>query len=406
MFFFARDFLLDYLNVRCCVSFIFLCCFEIIFRRAEESKFNFHFFFPDVIRRINLLKEEAARVSENVTLSQSEKNEINAARYSAMMAPIVVALERRFASTSRKPVTPHEVWFYEEYIERLNSAILTFKTPPLPAALGEVWRPFDSIATSLASHQKKSSISLKEVAPSLPLLSSCNIPMPGLEKQPTLSESDTSLQGIVTVSSLSDHVTILPTKTRPKKLIMIGSDGKKYIYLLKGREDLRLDARIMQLLQAINTFFCSSRATDGGTIGIRYYSVTPISGRAGLIQWVDNVISIYSIFRSWQTRAKLSQMPPSAPGSAKSPDLPPVPRPSDMFYGKMIPALKEKGIRRVISRRDWPHDVKCQVLLDLMKEVPKQLLHRELWCASEGFKAFSTKFKRYLANIIYHTQLS
>lgn len=353
----------------------------------------------DVIRRINLLKEEAARVSENVTLSQSEKNDINAARYSAMMAPIVVALERRLASTSRKPVTPHEVWFYEEYIERLNSAILTFKTPPSPAALGEVWRPFDSIATSLASHQKKSSISLKEVAPSLSLLSSCNIPMPGLEKQPTLSESDTSLQGIVTVSSLSDHVTILPTKTRPKKLIMIGSDGKKFIYLLKGREDLRLDARIMQLLQAINTFFCSSRATDGGTIGIRYYSVTPISGRAGLIQWVDNVISIYSIFRSWQTRAKLSQMPPSAPGSAKSPDLPPVPRPSDMFYGKMIPALKDKGIRRVISRRDWPHDVKRQVQLDLMKEVPKQLLHRELWCASEGFKAFATKFKRYSGSV-------
>ncbi|XP_020886986.1 serine/threonine-protein kinase SMG1 [Arabidopsis lyrata subsp. lyrata] len=353
----------------------------------------------DVIRRINLLKEEAARVSENVTLSQTEKNKINAAKYSAMMAPIVVALERRLASTSRKPETPHEVWFYEEYIERIKSAILTFKTPPLPSALGEVWRPFDSIAASLASHQKKSSISLKEVAPSMSFLSSCNIPMPGLEKQSPLSESDTPLHGIVTISSLSDHVTILPTKTRPKKLIMFGSDGKKYIYLLKGREDLRLDARIMQLLQAINSFFCSSRATDDGTIGIRYYSVTPISGRAGLIQWVDNVISIYSIFRSWQTRVKLAQMLPSVPGGAKSPDLPPVPRPSDMFYGKIIPALKEKGIRRVISRRDWPHDVKRKVLLDLMSEVPKQLLHQELWCASEGFKAFTTKFKRYSGSV-------
>ncbi|ESQ50945.1 hypothetical protein EUTSA_v10022517mg [Eutrema salsugineum] len=366
---------------------------------ANSATYNESDSVSDVIRRINLLKEEAARVSENVTLSQSEKDEINAARYSAMMAPIVVALERRLASTSRKPETPHEDWFHEEYIERIKSAILTFKTPPLPDALGEVWRPLDSIAASLASHQKKSSVSLKEVAPSLSLLSSCNIPMPGLEKQPTLSESDTSLHGIVTISSLSDHVNILPTKTRPKKLVMFGSDGKKYIYLLKGREDLRLDARIMQLLQAINTFFCSSRSTDGGSIGIRYYSVTPISGRAGLIQWVDNVISIYSIFRSWQTRVKVAQMPPSAPGSAKNPDLPPVPRPSDMFYGKIIPALKEKGVRRVISRRDWPHDVKRKVLLDLMKEVPKQLLHKELWCASEGFKAFTIKLKRYSGSV-------
>ncbi|CAL8176278.1 unnamed protein product [Prunus armeniaca] len=63
----------------------------------------------NVMRPINVLKEEAARIAENVTLSQSEKNKINAAIYSAMMAPIVVALERRLASTSRKPETPHEV---------------------------------------------------------------------------------------------------------------------------------------------------------------------------------------------------------------------------------------------------------------------------------------------------------
>lgn len=70
-----------------------------------------------------------------------------------------------------------------------------------------------------------------------------------------------------------------------------------------------------------------------------------------------------------------------------------------MFYGKIIPALKEKGIRRVISRRDWPHEVKRKVLLDLMKEAPKQLLHQELWCASEGFKAFSSKSKRYSGSV-------
>ncbi|XP_019057389.1 PREDICTED: uncharacterized protein LOC104807342 [Tarenaya hassleriana] len=357
----------------------------------------------DVIRRINLLKEEAARVAENETLSQSEKNKINAAKYSAMMAPIVVALDRRLASTSRNPETPHEIWFHEEYMDRLRSAISTFKTPPPSTVLSEVWRPFDSIAASLASYQRKSSISLKEVAPNLGRLSSIDIPMPGLEKQVPSRESDVHLsashRGIVTISSFSDHMTIIPTKTRPKKLVMDGSDGKKYTYLLKGREDLRLDARIMQLLQAINSIFTSSLTTHGNAVGIRYYSVTPISGRAGLIQWVENVISIYSIFKSWQTRVRLAQISPSAADSVKASAPPPVPRPSDMFYGKIIPALKEKGIRRVISRRDWPHDVKCKVLLDLMREVPKQLLHRELWCSSEGFRAFSSKLKRYSGSV-------
>lgn len=344
-----------------------------------------------------MLKEEAARIAENISLSQNEKNKINSARYSAMMAPIVVALERRLASTSRKPETPHEAWFQEEYSEQLKSAILSFKTPPASAAgLGDVWRPFDGIAASLASYQRKSSISLQEVAPHLAQLSSSDVPMPGLEKQIKAHDSDnaTGLLGVVTIASFHEQVTILSTKTKPKKLAILGSDGQLYTYLLKGREDLRLDARIMQLVQAVNGFLHSSSSTCSNSLAIRYYSVTPISGRAGLIQWVDNVISIYSVFKSWQSHIQQAQLTALSTGNTKSSAPPPVPRPSDMFYGKIIPALKEKGIKRVISRRDWPHEVKRKVLLDLMKEVPRHLLYQELWCASEGYKAFSSKMKR------------
>ncbi|KAK4401593.1 Serine/threonine-protein kinase SMG1 [Sesamum angolense] len=356
----------------------------------------------DVMRRINLLKEEAARIAENSTLTHGEKNKINAAKYSAMMAPIVVVLERRLTSTSRRPETPHELWFLEEYQEQIRSAVTKFKTPPASvAALGDVWRPFETIATSLASYQRKSSISFGEVAPQLALLSSSNAPMPGLEKQIMISESESDLDNshreIVTVASFSEQLFILPTKTKPKKLVIVGSDGLKYTYLLKGREDLRLDARIMQLLQSVNGFLQSSSATRRQSLDIRYYSVTPISGRAGLIQWVDNVISIYSVFKSWQKRAQLQQL--AALGADTNSAVPPVPRPSDMFYGKIIPALKEKGIRRVISRRDWPHDVKQKVLLDLINETPKQLIHQELWCASEGFKAFSSKLNRFSGSV-------
>ncbi|ERN17677.1 uncharacterized protein LOC18446022 isoform X1 [Amborella trichopoda] len=355
----------------------------------------------DVIRRVSLLKEEAARVAENATLSVSEKAKINAAKYSAMMAPVIVAVERRLASTSRTPDTPHEVWFQKEYGEQLKSAIATFKRPPIStAALGDVWRPFDAIAASLATHQKRSSLSLSDAAPQLAHLSSSNVPMPGLEKQISLYGSDgdqrAELHGIVTISSFCEQVTILSTKTKPKKLGLIGSDGQKYTYLLKGREDLRLDARIMQLLQAINGFLSSGSNIRARLLAVRYYSVTPISGRAGLIQWVDDVVSIYSVFKSWQSRIQLAQM---ANSSNLGNTIPPVPRPSDMFYGKIIPALKEKGIRRVISRRDWPHEVKRKVLVDLMKETPRQLLYREIWCASEGFKAFSSKLKRFSGSV-------
>lgn len=357
----------------------------------------------DVIRRINMLKEEAARIAENTTLSHTEKNKISAAKYSAMMAPIVVALERRLASTSREPETPHEIWFCKEYGQQLKTAILAFKTPPgSTTALCDVWRPFDTIAASLATSHRKSFIYLSEVAPQLALLSASDVPMPGLEKRISLLDSSgtstADVQGIVTVSSFCEQVTVLSTKTKPKKLVLLGSDGQKYTYLLKGREDLRLDARIMQLLQAINSFLNSCADTRSRPLGIRYYSVTPITGQAGLIQWVDNVTSIYSVYKSWQIRTQRAQLAASGAGNSVS-SVPPVPRPSDMFYGKIIPALKEKGIRRVISRRDWPHEVKRKVLVDLMKDTPKQLLWQEMWCASEGFRGFSSKTKRFSGSV-------
>ncbi|KAK1397792.1 hypothetical protein POM88_007655 [Heracleum sosnowskyi] len=87
---------------------------------------------------------------------------------------------------------------------------------------------------------------------------------------------------------------------------------------------------------------------------------------------------IITIFKSWQSRVQLAQLS-TLVGNPKNFVPPPVPRPSDMFYGKIIPALKEKGIRRVISRRDWPHEVEHKVFLDLTKESPRQLLHQELW---------------------------
>jgi PI-3-kinase-related kinase SMG-1 len=352
------------------------------------------------MRRIATLKEEVSRVAENITLSHSEKVKINAAKYSAMMAPIAVALERRLASTSRVPETAHEAWFQKEYGEQLKAAITNFKTPPSTAAsLADMWRPFDIIAASLANHQKKSSVYLSEVAPRLAQLASSDAPMPGLEKQISMSESvgfpGSDLLGLVTISSFSEQVTILATKTKPKKLVLLGSDGQRYTYLLKGREDLRLDARIMQLLQAVNGMLHASTSTQGHSLAVRYYSVTPISGRAGLIQWVDNLISMYSVFKAWQQRAQYAQFTSTTSGTAAAnTPIPPVPRPSDMFYGKIIPALKEKGLRKVISRRDWPQEVKRKVLLDLMKETPRQLLYREIWCASEGFQTFSSKLQR------------
>lgn len=359
------------------------------------------------MRRIATLKDETERVAENPTLRHAEKLRINATKYSAMMAPVAVALERRLASTSRPAVTPHEVWFQEHFGAQLKTAISSFKAPSAGvASLGDAWCTLDLIAASIGNHKKKSSTLLSDISPQLAAVRSSEAPMPGLEVQTSSLQSllqdvssavgntkeNSGYVGMVTIAALDERVAILATKTKPKKISMVGSDGERYTYLLKGREDLRLDARIMQLLHAVNGMLRAHSTTRQRGLAVRYYSVTPISGQAGLIQWLNNLTSIYSVFKAWQQRVQAVQRRSS--GAVDIVNIPEVPRPSDLFYGKIIPALKEKGLRKVISRRDWPQEVKRKVLLELMKETPRQLLYRELWCASAGLHTFNRKQER------------
>ncbi|GKC56613.1 translation initiation factor eIF-2B subunit beta [Tanacetum coccineum] len=73
---------------------------------------------------LNIVALAAQRhVSFVVLAGIHKKNKINAPKYSAMMAPIIVISERRLASTSQKPDTPHEMWFHNEYMGQIKAAI-------------------------------------------------------------------------------------------------------------------------------------------------------------------------------------------------------------------------------------------------------------------------------------------
>lgn len=56
-----------------------------------------------------------------------------------------------------------------------------------------------------------------------------------------------------------------------------------------------------------------------------------------------------------------------------------VPRPSELYYSKIGPALKTVGLSLDVSRRDWPLHVMKAVLEELMEATPPNLLAKELW---------------------------
>lgn len=76
-------------------------------------------------------------------------------------------------------------------------------------------------------------------------------------------------------------------------------------------------------------------------------------------------------FKIFFLQAQDSYQTPQNPGI--------VPRPSELYYSKIGPALKAVGLSLDVSRRDWPLHVMKAVLEELMEATPPNLLAKELW---------------------------
>ena len=70
--------------------------------------------------------------------------------------------------------------------------------------------------------------------------------------------------------------------------------------LVQGREDLRRDERLMQLLRTANAALRSSDTSAGRRLRSRTFGVVPLGPRAGLIEWVENTHSLFDIYQNWQ----------------------------------------------------------------------------------------------------------
>uniref|UniRef100_A0A671VFB0 non-specific serine/threonine protein kinase n=1 Tax=Sparus aurata TaxID=8175 RepID=A0A671VFB0_SPAAU len=326
-----------------------------------------------VLRRIQQLEDEVKRVQNNNTLRRDEKIAIMREKHSALMRPVVFALDHACSITEAPAETPHENWFQQTYGDAIVSALERLRNPTNPANPASSWLPFKQIMMSLQQRaQKRASylLHLDEISPRLVSMTTTEMALPG----------EVSASDAVTIESVGNTITILPTKTKPKKIFFLGSDGRNYPYLFKGLEDLHLDERIMQFLSIVNTMFTKINQQEQPHFHARHYSVTPLGTRSGLIQWVDGATPLFGLYKRWQQREAVLQSQ-KAQDSFQQQPVPPVPRPSELYYSRIGPALKAVGLSLDVTRRDWPLSVMKEVLKELMEATPSNLLAKELWCS-------------------------
>ncbi|KAL9566383.1 hypothetical protein ACKAV7_009298 [Fusarium commune] len=100
---------------------------------------------------------------------------------------------------------------------------------------------------------------------------------------------------VVTIDSFLDDVLVLSSLAKPRRLTTRGSDGKSYMLLIKPKDDLRTDQRLMEFNGLINRSLKRDAESSRRQLYIRTYAVTPLNEECGIIEWVPGIKTMRDI---------------------------------------------------------------------------------------------------------------
>ncbi|PWU95451.1 putative phosphatidylinositol 3-kinase [Trypanosoma cruzi] len=103
-------------------------------------------------------------------------------------------------------------------------------------------------------------------------------------------EYDIQYTNFPTIASFSSKLDVIPSKKRPRRIRLSGSNGFIYTYCLKGNEDIRMDERVMQLFGMVNVLLSDAHTPNSAFI--HRFPVIPISNNVGLLGWVEHANTI------------------------------------------------------------------------------------------------------------------
>lgn len=103
-----------------------------------------------------------------------------------------------------------------------------------------------------------------------------------------------------------DHVfTVIPSKQRPRKMTLRGSDGTAYTYALKGHEDIRQDERVMQLFGLVNTLLNNDSESFKRHLNIQPFPAIPLSQNSGMLGWVPNSDTLHNLIKDYREARRI-----------------------------------------------------------------------------------------------------
>ncbi|KAF9871571.1 hypothetical protein CkaCkLH20_10982 [Colletotrichum karsti] len=102
-------------------------------------------------------------------------------------------------------------------------------------------------------------------------------------------------QDVITIDSFLDEVLVLGSLAKPRRLTCRGTDGNNYMLMIKPKDDLRTDQRLMEFNGMINRSLKRDPEASRRQLYIKTYAVVPLNEECGIIEWVDGLKTLREI---------------------------------------------------------------------------------------------------------------
>ncbi|KAL7707921.1 phosphatidylinositol 3-kinase (tor2) [Lotmaria passim] len=257
--------------------------------------------YPVTVLQGRLMIDELVRISALIYEQWYDKLEAAATAFFGRRSreEMVRTLLPIHETLTRVPETVVESEFLSKFSKRLTEAREWLRSYSMTRSIGDIqsaWKLYHSVYCDIDDQIKASdTLQLQFCSPKLFEARNLSIGIP--DARPTNQES------VAKVGSFQKELIVISSKQRPKRIGIVTMEGKSQKFLLKGREDLRLDERVMQLFSLVNILMQSdSRTSKAFGFQIQRYSVTPLKDNVGIIGWVDRCDTLHEVVKRYRER--------------------------------------------------------------------------------------------------------
>uniref|UniRef100_A0A182TC53 Serine/threonine-protein kinase ATR n=1 Tax=Anopheles maculatus TaxID=74869 RepID=A0A182TC53_9DIPT len=97
------------------------------------------------------------------------------------------------------------------------------------------------------------------------------------------------------IAGIEEELTVLFSLQKPRKITLRGHNGKLYTMMLKPKDDLRKDFRLMEFNAVVKQYLDQDPDAKFRRLYIRTYAVLPLNEECGIIEWISNLNPFRSI---------------------------------------------------------------------------------------------------------------